>query len=63
MQQPEKGPASSDLERLMQEARAAQAADPIEESQGKHPNIIVWALLAAFLVLISVSIHFLWPAS
>lgn len=57
MPQPEKGPALSDLERLMQEAREAQAADPIEDWQEKHPNIIVWALLAAFLVLISVSIH------
>ncbi|MBF0877448.1 hypothetical protein HKD21_11400 [Gluconobacter cerevisiae] len=72
MANPEPGPslasavqdlAENDLERLMNEAREAQLENPVEEASLKPPNLLVWAMVAALLVLISIVIHFFWPAS
>jgi len=58
-----KDSAESDLERLMSEAREAQAESPVEDAPVKPPSLLVWAGIAISLVLISVAIHFFWPAS
>lgn len=57
------GPAGNDLERLMLEAREAQSANPVEDIPEKAPSLLVWAGVAVGLVLTSIAIHFLWPAS
>jgi hypothetical protein len=71
MVNPEPGPgfasagkdfSESDLERLMSEAREAQAESPVEDAPVKPPNVLAWAGVAISLVLISVAIHFFWPA-
>lgn len=60
---PAPGPAGNDLERLMLAAREAQATSPVEDLSEKKPNILFWAAIAGALVLVSIAIHFFWPAS
>lgn len=61
--EPASDSAISDLERLMLEAREAQAVNPVAEVSAKKPGLLIWTIIAAALVLTSIGLHFFWPAS